>query len=1044
MRNFFQDRFYIVRTDIETGDILRDPKTGFCIEAQEGEIGESLCRIVPPVQRRHDYVGEGGKEATEKKVLRNVFKKGDEFFRLGDAMMKDQEGYISFHDRLGDTYRAKGHNISTTEVEGCLSRHPNIASVNVYAIPMNRYGYDGQLGCAAITFVDSESGPGSDQPSARELETVKELEKWTTTNASALPAYAVPRFLRVLVTDRPTGTGSDTGADRVSLIMKKLKTGLRQEGFTLPTGSRDRIYWIEKEGAGPTPRADEDTRQDRRRQRYSSAPPLFIRSWHMEIEVRGASPPRAKHSSSTDSATAKMPSTASHADSAMAETETHANRLFRLLNDDSDASPLDPSSPGQTTATQPLTPAFDLYQASWADASAQSAERISATIARLDAALHTYLLAQFWERFNACIRLVHQAAFLAGLEEHHHDHHHDHHASPSSGRYCPCRHFYSPELHLAVLAMGLRRADRSRPDMAPLLLPDHDSTLHRDLRDAAGLLPPRSSISNRWTLAQVQAVVILALLERERGRDQSARLALDSALTMIHDIQAGSGAPDLLSMHVSDDELIVQRMTLRAACLIHSHWSVFDNGLELTPAPSTNGSSRGDLVSWPRHLRGNSRLLVPQGADVDLQIYNAHLALMGIATDREDDDCADNGPGDQDPFCRVTRLHTRLKRWYASLPSHLRWSTEQSKHSGPPSLFLLHQQYHAVLILLFRPLSSEESLQNILSPLDAATTCHQLAASIASLTLSHAMQLASLLSESVERFELGAILPLALQQGALAASVLLSSAPNIKNESTRSSVSRQLDLLQRFFTKTSAVHIPAERLVGILLNIRGPSESTTTPLKQTWQPVPFSPGRDAECLGDCQHLMSLDGHDGALSRRDDQSNRGEPAGGHSLDEGGVETGLVAPSPYVWTTTGQGPHEAEQLMDSSGDRSEILVSPPADESNGRLRGRQLDATQGAILPETPTSPQSVSRAFSPLTPMQTLFAPADSSNVQQTTHNQEVLPVGDHATDSWDDGDAVSVSWSETFKTLHAVNRRTAGEKLSSNEFGDVMGCVFQL
>lgn len=84
---FGQNSFYIVRTDMETGEIVRDPKTGFCIQAATGEIGESIVRIAPPVQRRHDYVGEGGAEATKKKVLTDAFEKGDEFFRLGDALM---------------------------------------------------------------------------------------------------------------------------------------------------------------------------------------------------------------------------------------------------------------------------------------------------------------------------------------------------------------------------------------------------------------------------------------------------------------------------------------------------------------------------------------------------------------------------------------------------------------------------------------------------------------------------------------------------------------------------------------------------------------------------------------------------------------------------------------------------------------------------------------------------------------------------------------------------------------------------------------------
>lgn len=92
---------------------------------------------------------------------------------------------------------------------------------------MNRYGYDGQLGCAAVTFNGIND---ADSPTTIERETVAKLENWTVTNESALPSYSVPRFLRVLVsTDRPD-LKADTGADRVSLIMKKLKTGLRSEG----------------------------------------------------------------------------------------------------------------------------------------------------------------------------------------------------------------------------------------------------------------------------------------------------------------------------------------------------------------------------------------------------------------------------------------------------------------------------------------------------------------------------------------------------------------------------------------------------------------------------------------------------------------------------------------------------------------------------------------------------------------------------------------------------------------------------------------------
>lgn len=248
MRRFGQDTFYIVKADLVSGEILRDPKTGFCIPAKTDELGEAICRITPPIQRKHDYIGDSGAEATEKKTLRDVFSKGDEFFRLGDALVMDTDGYISFSDRLGDTYRVKGHNISTTEIENCLSRHPDIASVNVYAIPMNQYGYEGQLGCAAIEF-HARSWDQTDK-------ILSGLEQWMVSSEHGIPGYAIPRFLRIisdgLNASPEAGPSHGKETERVSTIMKKVKVALRKEGFT-PVGQKDQMYWIEKEGSGYVP-----------------------------------------------------------------------------------------------------------------------------------------------------------------------------------------------------------------------------------------------------------------------------------------------------------------------------------------------------------------------------------------------------------------------------------------------------------------------------------------------------------------------------------------------------------------------------------------------------------------------------------------------------------------------------------------------------------------------------------------------------------------------------------------------------------------------
>ncbi|KAH7091512.1 fatty-acyl-CoA synthase [Paraphoma chrysanthemicola] len=255
MRNswFGQDTFYIVRVDMDTGEVIRDPRSGYCIQAAYDEVGEAVNRIKPPLQRVHDYVGEGGTEATNKKLLRNVFSKGDLFWRLGDALSMDRHGYITFHDRLGDTFRAKGHNISTTEVEMAFLNHPHISSANVFAISMTQYGYDGQLGAAAITF---RNGASPIQAGNVEIDSIRGLEQYLVESAG-LANYAVPRFLRVLVDDdqaqerEQIGISDEVGSEYVSVMLKKLKTGLRKEAFS--PANNDRMYWIEREGQGYVP-----------------------------------------------------------------------------------------------------------------------------------------------------------------------------------------------------------------------------------------------------------------------------------------------------------------------------------------------------------------------------------------------------------------------------------------------------------------------------------------------------------------------------------------------------------------------------------------------------------------------------------------------------------------------------------------------------------------------------------------------------------------------------------------------------------------------
>uniref|UniRef100_A0A6V3KGP3 AMP-dependent synthetase/ligase domain-containing protein n=1 Tax=Lotharella globosa TaxID=91324 RepID=A0A6V3KGP3_9EUKA len=131
----------LIKIDIDTGSPLRTaPPTGSkkdddddnrhglahgpCVVSAVGEPGELISRITTSsIDRRFD--GYLDRAATQKKILRDVFRKGDTWFRTGDLLRRDHQGYYFFVDRLGDTFRWCGENVATTEVEKCINSSEN-------------------------------------------------------------------------------------------------------------------------------------------------------------------------------------------------------------------------------------------------------------------------------------------------------------------------------------------------------------------------------------------------------------------------------------------------------------------------------------------------------------------------------------------------------------------------------------------------------------------------------------------------------------------------------------------------------------------------------------------------------------------------------------------------------------------------------------------------------------------------------------------------------------------------------------------------------
>lgn len=201
----------IVKFDIENEEPIRG-SDGFCQVCAPDEVGEAIGKISnDPNQPTGRFDGYARKEETEKKILRDVFEKGDAWFRTGDLLRQDKLGYFYFVDRIGDTFRWKGENVATSEVAEAISVFPGIKEANVYGVHVP--GADGRAGMASIV-------------SSQEIDLAKlrdHLEK-------ELPAYAQPLFVRIQPEMEITGT------------FKHRKVELVKEGFD-PDAISDPIYF---------------------------------------------------------------------------------------------------------------------------------------------------------------------------------------------------------------------------------------------------------------------------------------------------------------------------------------------------------------------------------------------------------------------------------------------------------------------------------------------------------------------------------------------------------------------------------------------------------------------------------------------------------------------------------------------------------------------------------------------------------------------------------------------------------------------------------
>lgn len=206
------DYLEIVKIDEDSGEFLKDERNQY-IKCKPGEIGMMLVKI----QTTSNFLGYKDKDKTESRVLRDIFEEGNLYFNTGDLVTLHEDNWVSFADRYGDTYRWKGENVSTLEVEAIVNGFDNIEMCTVYGVEIPKT--DGKAGMVCIKLTENKAF---------------DIDKFSQFVKENLPKYAIPIFLRMGEKLEFTGTH------------KLRKVNLKKQGYDI-NKIQDNIYiWDSK------------------------------------------------------------------------------------------------------------------------------------------------------------------------------------------------------------------------------------------------------------------------------------------------------------------------------------------------------------------------------------------------------------------------------------------------------------------------------------------------------------------------------------------------------------------------------------------------------------------------------------------------------------------------------------------------------------------------------------------------------------------------------------------------------------------------------
>ncbi|KAE9991079.1 hypothetical protein EG327_000551 [Venturia inaequalis] len=454
---------------------------------------------------------------------------------------------------------------------------------------------------------------------------------------------------------------------------------------------------------------------------------------------------------------------------------------------------------------------------------AEQTRRAERALRSLSEDTYEYLMDLFWQHYNTTLHVLHKDAF---------------HEERETGR----TQFYSGFLHICVLAMGYRFADKGRPDMQRITLQGKESTLHREAKYMLD-----SELERPGGISSVVALLLLGDLECGVGRDNVGWLYSGMAVRIAFDI--GLHLDTRLS-GLLEREVEIRRMTLWACVIYDKYWALF------LGRPTSMKSSDLEVYHLSKQFERLGTCL-PAGPEkaLETQIYEALLDLMelvGKITENMDSRSQTDAAVDRDAYLRMAALDREFGNWYARLPEPLKWMP-LNINTAPFSFFNLHQQYHAALILLHRPFAMYEEPSGSDSE-DSHSPDNHFSALSRTVCTKHAIRVARIFWQHRQRFDTKQICVTGLQHAGTAATALVAALAYIKDANDRNDNMQYLECLSASLQDMSQTYQPAERmflvLQAVLSELRGTPDDTSNLHRPNGVVIPAR--RTSTCVDDME------------------------------------------------------------------------------------------------------------------------------------------------------------------------------------------------